>query len=182
MKSNDVYNPEAFTARVNYAAQCLIRRIDSRRRDTCFEMMDGDAVVVALVRRAAKNPRLKEAIARGWSELRDGFPVGWLDLAEKHAGADLPTLAAAMREPYRAHERQAAQILADGKALRCSALTAGPDRVHVLFRLADGSLVGRYMSHAAYDAIPLLENATPEDYAKHGELTEAPPAFSYAAA
>ena len=97
---NDVYNPEAFRARVNYAAKCLMRGIQSRRFDTCFEMNDGDAVIVALLRRAAKNPALKAAIARGWSDLRDGFPACWIDRAAPYAhipDSGLVSLAASLR-------------------------------------------------------------------------------------
>lgn len=100
-KSSNVYEPEAFQARVNYAATCLVNGISSRRRDTCFEMFDGDAVVVALVRRARKNPRLLAAIAKGWSELVDGVPASWHAQAEQHKAVptgELATLAQTMRE------------------------------------------------------------------------------------
>ncbi len=99
MKTN-VYDPDAFQARVNYAATCLIRGTASRRRDTCFEMNDGDAVVVALSRRAARNPRLAEAIRRGWSEMVEGLPASWHAKFIEHkdvATRDLPKLAARMR-------------------------------------------------------------------------------------
>ena len=67
-------------------------------------------------------------------------------------------------------------------AVRCSALGVTDDRpVHVLFRRADGTTIGRYMSHATYAAIPPLEPATPADYARHGEVTEAPDGFNYSA-
>lgn len=62
-----VYDNDNFAGRVNYAAACLVRKvgIGSRHFDTCFEMFDGDAVVTALVRRARKNPKLKESLSRG---------------------------------------------------------------------------------------------------------------------
>ena len=99
-KNSDVYDLEAFSARVTYAEYCFLRGINSRRRDACFEMFDGEAVVVALLRRAENNPRLKNAIARGWSELRDGFPVSWMEHADRHAAIptqELPVLAASLR-------------------------------------------------------------------------------------
>ncbi len=60
-----VYDPDAFAQRVNYAAQCIVaggNRTRTRHFDTCFEMCDGDLVVAALIRRAAKNPNLTQAI------------------------------------------------------------------------------------------------------------------------
>ena len=100
----DVYNPEAFQARVKYAAQCLVRGIHSRRHDTCFEMNDGNAVVTALVRRARKNPKMREAFARQWvpSDMSaEGIPNQWVATAEKYAHVetrDLPVLARGLRE------------------------------------------------------------------------------------
>ena len=41
-----VYQPEAFAYRVNYAAQCILRGTKTRASETCFEMNDGDAVVI----------------------------------------------------------------------------------------------------------------------------------------
>lgn len=97
----DVYNPEAFGARVDYAAQCLVRGIRSRRFGTCFEMYDGDAVAVALIRRARNNPRLKEAISRGWDALdTEGFPESWARCVDGYKNiptTQLPTLARALR-------------------------------------------------------------------------------------
>lgn len=82
---NIVYEREAFEARVNYAAKCFMLGISSRSFDTCFGMGDGDLVVAALVRRAMKNPRLKEKIGQGWKDLRDGLPIGWVETAAKYA-------------------------------------------------------------------------------------------------
>jgi len=92
------YDPDNFAARVNYAAQCFMRGMRSSRTfDTCFEMNDGTAVVVALVRRSLKNPKLRAAIASGWSE---GFPQSWTDKAATHAHIPtrcLPELARTLR-------------------------------------------------------------------------------------
>lgn len=85
-----------------------------------------------------------------------------------------------------AREARRRALLEGGAALRCSARgETGPDgryRVHVLFRKADGSTVGRYMGKETYDAIPLLVDATPEDFAKLGAVTDAPAAFTWARA
>lgn len=82
---NIVYQREAFEARVSYAAKCFMLGISSRSFDTCFEMGDGDLVVTALVRRAMKNPRLKEKIGRGWTDLQDGLPTRWVETAARYA-------------------------------------------------------------------------------------------------
>lgn len=71
-------------------------------------------------------------------------------------------------------------LLSCGAYVRCSALNAG-DKVHVLFENKDGQTVGKYVSHETYDAIPLLEPVTPEDYAKIGEVTDAPECYRYCA-
>ena len=96
-----VYNPTAFRERVSYAATCFLRGTHSRARDTCFEMYDGDAVVTALVRRARNNDSLRNAIAKGWGDLKEGLPVSWVTTAEKYAAIpdrELDILAARLRE------------------------------------------------------------------------------------
>ena len=98
-----VYDPENFSGRVNYAAQCFLRGTGCTRHfDTCFEMADGDAVVAALVRRAARNPALHAAIARQW---REGFPAGWRATAAALAHVPtrlLPGLARVQRAEFAA--------------------------------------------------------------------------------
>lgn len=92
-------------------------------------------------------------------------------------------------EEMRERDARHAALLAAGEAVRCSALgvtaasggRVSDERVHVLFRRADGTTIGRYMSAATYHAIPFLEPATPADYARHGEVTEAPDGFDYGA-
>ena len=82
-----VYDRDNYAGRVNYAAQCLMRGIiGTRQHDSCFEMHDGDLVVTALVRRAQKNKKLYDAIAKQW---RGTFPQQWLDTAAKYV--DVPT-------------------------------------------------------------------------------------------
>lgn len=101
MKTSNVYDPEAFAARVNYAAQCLVRGIRSRRADTCFEMNDGRAVITALVRRSMSNPTLKAAIAKGWADLVDGIPANWAETARQFDSVptkDLSQLARQLRQ------------------------------------------------------------------------------------
>ena len=60
----DVYKPEAFEDRVNYAASVISTgRIPSNARhfDTCFEMYDGSYVAAALVRRTLLHPNTQLA-------------------------------------------------------------------------------------------------------------------------
>lgn len=92
-------NPDNFKYRVNYAAQCFLKDIKSRGFDNCFEMFDGDAVVVALIRRALKNDKLKQAISKNWRELGPlGFPVDWEKLYVKYTNVkDVDILAEKLR-------------------------------------------------------------------------------------
>ena len=54
-----------FTDRVNYAARHIVSgRPTTRTFDSCFECFDGEAVVLALCRRAEKNERLRQALPR----------------------------------------------------------------------------------------------------------------------
>jgi hypothetical protein len=54
-----------FSARVNCAAKWIASgRPTTRVFDSCFECYDGDAVVLALCRRAAKNERLRQGLPR----------------------------------------------------------------------------------------------------------------------
>ena len=81
----------------------------------------------------------------------------------------------------RAHEEQRETLLKSGVPVRCSALGLKDGRVHVIFQTNAGEL-GYYMPAQAYDAIPLLANATPDDYRKHGQLEPAPAHYDYGAA
>jgi hypothetical protein len=105
-----------FQYRVNFAAAYMVRGItNSRALDNCFEMWDGDIVVTALVRRAAKNPKLYAAIARQW---RDGFPQSWIDTAAKYAHVktrQLPDIAAAIRAEREAAHHLSCKLTKEGK-------------------------------------------------------------------
>ena len=94
-----VYDVENFSGRVNYAAACFVRgTTDTRHFDTCFEMWDGDAVVVALTRRSWRNPRLKNAIA---SRYQGRFPPHWIATTARYGDVptrQLPQLARQLRE------------------------------------------------------------------------------------
>lgn len=90
-----VYDPEAFKARVDLAAQYIAGgRNPTRTFDTCFEMHDGDAVSVALYRRAQRNPRLKRNLWRYLSR-RVCLPVIWQE--RRRPTRDLPQWAAELR-------------------------------------------------------------------------------------
>lgn len=53
-----VYDPANFKGRVDLAAAYISKsRRTNRTFDTCFEMGDADAVVMALVRRATARPQ-----------------------------------------------------------------------------------------------------------------------------
>jgi hypothetical protein len=76
-------------------------------------------------------------------------------------------------------EQEAKDMLGAGKLLRCSALSAGPDRVHVLFRDMNGATTGYYMSEATYRSHPLGTNVTPEMYEAFGPLEPAPAEYEW---
>lgn len=78
---------------------------------------------------------------------------------------------------YHALEKRRAAILAAGKAIRVAALSTDDGRVHVIFRRGDGTEEGWYLTKAVYDAFPLLEPITVEDYAAHGPMEPAPTEF-----
>lgn len=60
-----VRDTEAFQQRVSHAARVIAAGGETNRTfDSCFEMSDGDAVVIALYRRARKNPRLRRNLWR----------------------------------------------------------------------------------------------------------------------
>lgn len=77
---------------------------------------------------------------------------------------------------YKVREDRRKALEAEGVPVRCSAMSHAKYGVHVIFRSGKGE-VGYYMNRETYDAIPLLEVATPDDYRKHGRLRKAPADF-----
>lgn len=73
----------AFRKRVDYAEKAFLSREDSRDLDNCFEMYDGEFVVVALTRRSAKNSDLMAALRAEFSQVT-AADWSWLRTAEKH--------------------------------------------------------------------------------------------------
>src|ERR1019366_194504 len=64
MTMRQLYNENAFLARVNFAEKCFRdHQTHTRAMDTCFGMYDGAAVVVALVRRCRARPPLSRSSA-----------------------------------------------------------------------------------------------------------------------
>lgn len=59
-----VYDSNAFGQRVSYAILCINRGTNSRHFDTCFEMGDGDAVVVGIYRRLQDKPEMLDKMWR----------------------------------------------------------------------------------------------------------------------
>jgi hypothetical protein len=71
-----------YPARVEFAERCFREGVsNSRDLDSCFEMYDGDAVVVALVRKTRTDPQLRRGIAAQWS---GEFPARWLETAHRY--------------------------------------------------------------------------------------------------
>jgi hypothetical protein len=103
----------SFPGRVALAAQC-IRSGDgtgSRAYDNCFEMWDGDYVMLTLVRMAQADQPLAAGIDREWS--RSGGLAGkalWAQRFAHLSDDDIPVAAARVRKAER--ERSQAQIAA----------------------------------------------------------------------
>lgn len=78
-----------------------------------------------------------------------------------------------------ARDEKRKALMAEGKPVRCAALGTADGRVHVIFAKdpASKDCVGYFMTHEMYDAFPLLEPKTPEDYAALGTLEPAPVNF-----
>ena len=88
-----------FLRRVNYAVQAFLQGEDSREFDNCFEMYDGEFVVVALVRKGDKDPDLRAAILdRMNPTVFQSWEINpWQTKAQKYrrvSDAMLPSLAA----------------------------------------------------------------------------------------
>lgn len=78
----------------------------------------------------------------------------------------------------REREQREQALLNAGQYVRRSALNVGPgDRVQVLFRDRDRKTIGRFMSSTTYRGLPLLQPATPDDYAALGTVEPAPADF-----
>lgn len=80
-------------------------------------------------------------------------------------------------EEYARKQAEESRMLAEGAYIRRSALTQEGNTVHVLFRNAAGEYRGHYMTRETYHAHPLGTPTTPEMYAKHGTLLDAPTEF-----
>ena len=103
-----VYDTENFQGRVSLAALYISEgRETTRSFDTCFEMWDGDAVAVALLRRAERNP--DGPIARNFDRYLSRESVG----AVARANAHRKNLTAWARELREAAERRSRQRWAD---------------------------------------------------------------------
>lgn len=58
-----VYDTDAFSTRVSYAKRCILTgHTGGRSFDTCFEMYDGDFVMIRLWQEAENNPSLADRL------------------------------------------------------------------------------------------------------------------------
>ena len=78
---------------------------------------------------------------------------------------------------YAAKEARRAALLGSGQPVRFSALDAGPNGVRVVFKVQGSPDVAFHMAPETYDAIPLGEPATPDDYRAFGSLEPCPATF-----
>lgn len=88
-------DPDNFRGRVAYAAKVIARgSAPTRAFDNCFENYDGDEVSVAILRRAARNPKIARNLDRYISrKLAETCAARMADVPT----SQLPTLAAATR-------------------------------------------------------------------------------------
>lgn len=90
------YEKTAFASRVNLACSYISAgRRTSRTFDTCFEMNDGEAVGVAVYRRARRNPKLRAGLFR---YLDRSFIVGEAWRNRRRPTRSLPAWAAELRQ------------------------------------------------------------------------------------
>ena len=85
-------------------------------------------------------------------------------------------------ERFAALEAKRSELLAAGHYIRVAAMSVSDGRVHVIFRNGAGQEIGCYMLASTYDAIPMLEPATREQYelVEGRPLESAPVKFVYA--
>lgn len=76
----------------------------------------------------------------------------------------------------RERDQRELEMLRSGRFVRFAAATKGRT-IHVLFRDQERRAIGFYMAESVYRAFPLSEPVTPDDFRRHGELTEAPAEF-----
>ncbi len=99
-----VYDSDNFAGRVNYAASVIARGGSCTRNfDTCCEMWDGDAVVVAVYRRSLKNPKIAANIWRYFNRESVMEAVAKLDGVTDLAAAARRARAANQARSDRAH-------------------------------------------------------------------------------
>ena len=87
-----VYDPAAHEYRVRYAISTILRGriVNGSTFTNCFEMGDGDRVVLTILRRGLKNPKLRAALLRShiinlnnWLVLHPGFSERYLAAGEE---------------------------------------------------------------------------------------------------
>ena len=120
---NDVYGTWNFQARVNFAAQAISRSYETTRLfDTCFEMDDGDFVVVALYRRSVNNPKLANNL---WRYLRQ---ESVMEKVEEHARLSRQELKQAAFDKIERNLRQSAERWPDSNCDYLARLQTRPSK------------------------------------------------------
>ena len=93
------YDTDAFATRVNFSAGYIAAgRQTTRTFDTCYEMNDGDAVAVAVYRRARRNPKLR---ANLWRYLTRASLIPLAFRERRRPTRSLPAWAAELRTQSR---------------------------------------------------------------------------------
>lgn len=94
-----------FSGRVKYAIKAIYCQEDSRARDNCYEMHDGDMVVTAIIRQADNDPSLQVALMKGWTNFPTYAAHPWHETAKKYRHVknfEMATIAARLRKEAKA--------------------------------------------------------------------------------
>ena len=88
-----LYDPEAHSYRIRYAIATILRdRIANEGAfRVCFEMLDENEVIRAILFRGLKNPRLRRALERSHLVDLTHWLLRFPDLAEAYSRSDSPS-------------------------------------------------------------------------------------------
>ena len=108
-----VYEDNAFDERVRYAKECLVTgQTDSRKFVTCFEMLDGDLVMLRLLQDAENDELLAARLQR--------YDIAWLrqklyPLLKNVPPSDFVLMAKTLRDRFQGDIRSMLPLLDSGE-------------------------------------------------------------------
>lgn len=89
-----LYDPAAHAYRVRYAITCILRDrlVNEGAFKVCFEMLDEDQVIRAILSRGLKNRRLRTALERSHLINLNSWLIRFSDLAEAYFADEEPSI------------------------------------------------------------------------------------------